>query len=333
MSTTQGPGKGRRRRSNVRPRRDVPRWPASVSVEAPASSANLGPGFDALALALDLWLRVTVTPLDAGAESLQVEGEGADEIGLDAGNRFLIGLEHGLEEFGLDPPVMRIEMTNAIPLARGLGSSAAASVAGLRAAEALAGERLSDERLLELATAIEGHPDNASAALFGGFVITSERPARFDPPSSLVAALFIPDVALRTARMRDLLPANVSHADAAHNVGRTAMVVAALTSGARLDLLAAMSDDRLHEPYRVAHFPQLPELVRAARDAGALGAALSGAGSTVIALTDDETVARRAADAMTGAAAGLDLNGRALVVRPVGHGARLVDAAGSVTTT
>ena len=332
VNATPGSGKRGGRRRDMRRRRDVPGWPERVRVEAPASSANLGPGFDALALALDLWLRVTLTPLDAGAESLEVEGEGADEIGMDAGNRFLIGLEHGLEEFGLDPPVMRIEMSNAIPLARGLGSSAAASVAGLRAAEALAGEDIGEPRLLELATDIEGHPDNASAALLGGFVISSERPARFDPPMSLVAALFIPDVTLRTARMRDLLPENVSHTDAAHNVGRAAMVVAALTSGSRLDLLTAMSDDRLHEPYRLAHFPQLPDLVRAAREAGALGAALSGAGSTVIALTDDETIAQRAADAMAGAAAGLDLNGRALVVRPVVHGARLVErtaAAGS----
>ena len=104
---------------------------APVTVEAPASSANLGPGFDSLALALELHLRVTVTPLSAGREQLTVVGEGADEIGIDAGNRFLIGLEHGLQEFRLEPPVMRIEMDNEIPLARGLGSSAAACVAGL----------------------------------------------------------------------------------------------------------------------------------------------------------------------------------------------------------
>jgi homoserine kinase len=298
-----------------------------VTVEAPASSANLGPGFDALALALDLWLRVTVTPLDAGVESLTVEGEGADEIGMDAGNRFLIGLEHGLEEFGLEPPVMRVEMRNDIPLARGLGSSAAASVCGLLAAQALSGETLGQDRLLELATEIEGHPDNASAVLMGGFVIVGERPARFDPPAALVAALFIPEVALRTARMRAALPAKVTHADAAHNIGRTAMVVAALASGNRLDLLSAMGDDRLHEPYRVVHFPELPHLVRAARAAGALGAALSGAGSTVIALSDDTTVAARVADAMAAKARELDLPGRSVVTKPVGSGARLVETA------
>ena len=157
-----------------------------MTVEAPASSANLGPGFDSLALALELYLRVTVTPLDAGAEQLVVEGEGADEIGIDAGNRFLIGLEHGLQEFELEPPVMRIEMNNEIPLARGLGSSAAACVAGLRVAEAMAAAELGVERLHRIATEIDGHPDNVAAALLGGFVIVGRdgdgapSAARFD---------------------------------------------------------------------------------------------------------------------------------------------------------
>jgi homoserine kinase len=291
-----------------------------VTVEAPASSANLGPGFDALALALDLHLRVTVTPLEAGAEQLIVEGEGADEIGLDAGNRFLIGLEHGLQEFGLEPPVMRIEMRNEIPLARGLGSSAAASVAGLLAAGALAGVDLGAERIHRIAAEIDGHPDNVAAALYGGFVIYTRH---FDPPDELIAALFIPQLPLRTEHMRAALPATVPHADAAHNAGRTGLVVAAFTTG-RLELLAAMGDDRLHEPYRAAYFPQLPELVAAARSAGALGAALSGAGSTVIALSDDVATAGRVAAAMSAAAERLDLPGTPMVVRPTNVGAHVV---------
>jgi len=230
----------------------------AVTVEAPASSANLGPGFDSLALALELHLRVTVTPLSAGAEQLVVVGEGANEIGLDAGNRFLIGLEHGLQEFGLEPPVMRIEMDNEIPLARGLGSSAAACVAGLLAAEAMAGAELGGERLHRIATDIDGHPDNVAAALLGGFVIVGRdgngipNAARFEPPAQLHVTVFIPDIAMRTAEMRAALPEQVAHRDAAHNVGRTALVVAALTSG-RLELLSAMSEDRLHEPYGLVH--------------------------------------------------------------------------------
>lgn len=299
----------------------------SVTVEAPASSANLGPGFDSLALALDMHLRVTITPLDHGAEQLTVEGEGADEIGLDAGNRFLIGLERGLQEFGREPPVMCIEMHNEIPLARGLGSSAAACICGLRAAEALAGEELGEERMLRLATKIDGHPDNVCAALVGGFVVVAggetARYVRLDPPASLVAALFIPDRPMRTEQMRAALPATVPHADASHNVGRAALVVAAISAG-RLDALWAMDEDRLHEPYRVAHFGQLPDLLAAARAAGALGAALSGAGSAVMALCDDASVAEGVAQAMAAAASHHDLKGRAVVIRPAGSGVMLL---------
>jgi homoserine kinase len=300
-----------------------------ITVEAPASSANLGPGFDALALALELHLRVTITPLTAGAEQLVVEGEGADEIGLDAGNRFLIGLEHGLQEFGLEPPVMRIEMNNEIPLARGLGSSAAACVAGLLAAEAMAGAQLGSERIHSIATEIDGHPDNVAAALLGGLVLVGRDglngplATRFDAPDYLHVVLFIPDIAMRTEEMRAALPASVSHADAAHNVGRAAMVLAALTTD-RPELLWAMGDDRLHEPYRVARMPQLPDLVAAARAAGALGAALSGAGSAVLALTNDADVAERVAAQMSAAAERTSLPGRAVVVRPAAHGAHVV---------
>lgn len=302
-----------------------------VVVEAPASSANLGPGFDALALALELHLRVRVTPLDHGGESLVVEGEGADEIGLDAGNRFLIGLEHGLQEFGLEPPVMRIEMDNQIPLARGLGSSAAACIAGLLAAEAMAATELGADRIHRIATEIDGHPDNVAAALYGGLVIVAReatgesRVTRFEPPERLHAALFVPDLPLRTAEMRAALPKQVSHADAAHNVARTALVVAGLTAD-RPELLGAMAEDRLHEPYRSGYFQQLPELVSAARLAGALGAALSGAGSSVLALTDSAESADRVARAMAAAAAALDLAGRPISLRPTGHGARVVRA-------
>jgi homoserine kinase len=300
-----------------------------VVVEAPASSANLGPGFDSLALALDLHLRVRVTPLDHGSEQIVVEGEGADEIGLDAGNRFLIGLERGLQALGLEPPVMRIEMENEIPLARGLGSSAAASVAGLLAAEALAGRKIGMERLHHMATDIDGHPDNVAAALLGGFVIVGRdsdgapTAVRFDPPTALEAALFIPEQALRTSEMRAALPRRVEHADAAHNVGRAALVAAALSSG-RPELLRAMSEDRLHEPYRAAHFPALPDLIKAAHSAGALGAALSGAGSTVLALCASVAAAEIVGRAMGAAADKLGLPGRFEVVRPTGIGARVI---------
>jgi homoserine kinase len=224
---------------------------------------------------------------------------------------------------------MRIEMFNEIPLARGLGSSAAACVCGLLAAEAMAGAQLGSQRIHAIATQIDGHPDNVAAALLGGLVLVGRDDAnvphatRFDPPDYLHAVLFIPDVSMRTEEMRAALPAVVSHADAAHNVGRAAMVLAALTTDRR-ELLWAMGEDRLHEPYRIAHLPQLPALVAAARAAGALGAALSGAGSSVLALTDDDDVAQRVGTAMSEAAARGNLPGRAVVVRPAAHGAHIV---------
>jgi homoserine kinase len=303
-----------------------------ITVVAPASTANLGPGFDALALALDMHLRVTVTPLDHGSEQLVVEGEGADEIGLDAGNRFLIGLERGLQVVGLEPPIMRIEMNNEIPLARGLGSSAAAVVAGLRAAEAMSRTDLGLEQMHAIAADVDGHPDNVAAALLGGFVIVARdgdgapRAARFEPPQRLVAALFIPAQPLRTAEMRAALPDQVSHRDAAHNIGRAALVVAALTAD-RPELLGAMAEDRLHEPHRATHFAALPGLIDAARGAGGLGAALSGAGSTVIALCDGPDVAADVASAMETYAAGAGVPGRATVVRPTAAGARHITEA------
>jgi homoserine kinase len=193
----------------------------------------------------------------------------------------------------------------------------------------MAGAKLGDERILRIATEIDGHPDNVAAALFGGFVIVSHdgggapRAARFDPPGSLHAAVFIPDSEMRTAEMRAALPAFVKHADAARNVGGTAMVVAAFTSG-RLELLAGMGEDRMHEPYRSRHISQLPDIVNAAREAGALGAALSGAGSAILALADDAKTAKSAAGAMSAAAKKTNLSGRAVVVRPAAHGARIV---------
>ena len=180
-----------------------------------------------------------------------------------------------------------------------------------------------------MATAVEGHPDNVAATMWGGFAIVGRdgsgkpRAVRFDTPDTLHATVFIPDAAMRTAEMRAALPTTVPHKDAAHNVGRAALVVAALTSG-RLELLDAMSDDRLHEPFRAQFLPQLPALTAAAREAGALGAALSGAGSAVMALSAEAETADRVAAAMTAAALANDLPGRAIVVRPAAHGARVI---------
>ena len=229
---------------------------------------------------------------------------------------------------------MRIEMDNEIPLARGLGSSAAAVVAGLRAAEGLAQTELGIDRIHAIASEVDGHPDNVGAALLGGFVIVARdeagvpRAARFEPPDQLVAALFIPSQPLRTAEMRAALPEQVSQTDAAHNISRAALVVAALTAN-RPELLGAMAEDRLHEPLWATHFQALPGLIAAAQGAGALGAALSGAGSTVIALCADADIAARAAAAMEAHATGAGVAGRTVVVRPTAIGAGHLEEATS----
>lgn len=304
-----------------------------LSLEVPASSANLGAGYDVLGVALELVDRidVEVRGWSRGGIELEVEGEGAGELPEDRENRFVRGLEAALEAARGPLPESvgwHVEMRNEIPLSRGLGSSAAATVAGLVAGNALAGEPLTTADLLRLATGIEGHPDNAAAALLGGFVVVADlgdrvEALRFDAPRDLRAILFIPERRLSTTEMRRTLPESVPLADAVANMGRVAIGVAGLATG-RIDLLRAMTVDRLHEPYRAAAFPELPRLVEAARDAGALGACLSGAGSTILAFADTLAAITRVEAALSAVAADVDLPGRIAVVAPRNSGARVV---------
>jgi len=310
------------------------RW---IAVEIPATSANLGAGYDCLAVALEIVDRIEVECLarpGAGVE-IAVEGEGAGELPEDRSNAFVVALERGLAEVrgdGAGELGWRIEMRNRIPLARGLGSSAAATVGGLLAGAALAGASLGVERALALATELEGHPDNAAAALLGGFTVAAHgdppTAIRFDVPRDLRTVLFIPDLRLATREMRAALPEYVPLADAVANLQRVALGVAALAGGSA-DGLRHLTVDRLHEPYRAVVYPQLPALVGAARDAGALGACLSGAGSTVIAFADSLSGLTRIEGAFRAAAADLDLPGRVELISPRNTGARVEQPLGS----
>jgi homoserine kinase len=304
-----------------------------VTVEVPASSANLGAGYDCLGVALAMVDRIVleVRSLSRGGIDLVVEGEGESEIVADRDNRVIRGVEAVLREVrgaSAESVGWRVEMRNEIPLARGLGSSAAATVGGLVAANALLGDPLKQMDLLRLAAGIEGHPDNAAAALLGGFVVAAAtldgiEALRFDVPRDMRAVLFIPDLRLDTAEMRRVLPDVVPLADAAANLAAVAVGVAGIAAR-RYDLLRHLTVDRLHEPYRAAVFPQLPHLVSAARAAGALGACLSGAGSTIIAFVDSMTGISRVEAAFAAAAADTDLTGRIAVVAPRNQGARVV---------
>jgi homoserine kinase len=309
---------------------------SSVVVEVPASSANLGAGYDCLGVALAMTNRIEleVRVWSRGEIELTVDGEGRNELTEDRENRFVQGLEAALRlALGELPEGVgwRIGMRNQIPLSRGLGSSAAATVGGVLAGNALAGEPLARSELLRLATQIEEHPDNAAAVLLGGFVVSAATPdgveaIRFDAPRELRAVLFVPDLRLSTRDMRAALPASVPLGDAVANLGAVAVGVAGIATG-RFELLGRLTVDRLHEPYRAAAYPQLPVLVGAAREAGAIGACLSGAGSTIIAFTDSAAGAAALEKALMAAAARAELPGRARTVGLRNEGAKVVGRA------
>jgi homoserine kinase len=308
-----------------------------LSVEVPASAANLGAGYDCLGLALGMVNRIDleVRGWSRGEIELEVDGEGEGELPADGSNRFVQGLEAVLRH--LRGPIpdgvgWLIQMHNAIPLARGLGSSAAATVGGIVAANALLGEPLTTADMLRLAAGIEGHPDNAAAALLGGFTVAARivdepdgpiESLRFDVPRELRAVLFIPELRLSTAEMRRVLPARVPLSAAVANLGRVALGVGGLATG-RYDLLRALTVDRIHEPYRAKVYPQLPRLVAAAREAGAIGACLSGAGSSVLAFADSVSAFTRIEGALAAVAADQDLPGRIEVVMPRNVGAQVL---------
>ena len=308
----------------------------STTVEAPATIANLGAGYDCLGLAVDMPLRVTVEATAAAADpssiDLTVHGDCIGELPDDRSNRFIVALEAGLRELGfegLGEIGWKVEMTNPIPLERGLGSSAAATVAGLVAAGTIGGRQLDLNTQLRLATRIEGHPDNVAAGLLGGLVASialEERveAVRLDPPRNLQVVAWIPERKLPTSEMRRVLPESVPRADAVANLTRVAVGVAGLASG-RLDVFGLLTQDRLHEPYRAAVYPELPQLVAAARSAGAIGACLAGAGSTVVAFVDsaDESAADEVGAAFRTTASRLGQPGRLAVLQPTGSGAHV----------
>jgi homoserine kinase len=292
----------------------------------PASTTNLGPGFDCLGMALQLYNEVIVEP--AGALAITVEGDGAQTLPRDASNLVYQAIARVHAGRGRPAPPVRLHLVNRIPLRRGLGSSAAAVVGGLIAGNALLPDPLPPEEIDRLAVAMEGHPDNVIPALRGGLTLAAlvedgVAATRLEPPAGLRAVVAIPDLEVATSDARAVLPREVSRADAIFNLGRTAFVVAALATG-ELGPLAWAMEDRLHQPYRAPLIPGLMETIRAARDAGAAGASLSGAGSTILALATDRF--DQIAGAMQETLARHGLASRVAVLEPDLSGAREVAA-------
>ena len=256
-----------------------------VRLTVPATSANLGPGFDTLGLALGLR---NIVELETAGQGLDVEiiGEGEAALAHDANNLTVKAVYRVFEKVGAPIQPLKFRLTNTIPPASGMGSSAAATVGGLVAANTLLDNALSRDELLAMAADMEGHPDNACAAMLGGLVIASGgsegliyQRVRIAP---MQVAIALPDVHVMTEDLRALLPKTVTLADAAFNIGRAALVIQALAEG-DYDLLGDAMHDRLHEPYRKSAIPGYNQAVRAALEAGASAVAISGSGPALIA--------------------------------------------------
>ena len=259
---------------------------AKVTLRAPATTANMGPGFDSMGMALDIFNTVSVELADSF--QISITGHGSDLLSRGHDNMVYRGFEAVYRETASKPPQVHLSCHNEIPLKRGLGSSAAAVTTGLVAGNALSGACLSTEALLSLADTIEGHPDNAAPALFGGCQIVIRDGGRLEahavPIKDRVSAvLLIPDFEIPTAAARAALPKQVDMRDAVFNVGRAALMCIALSTG-RNSVLKLASQDSLHQPHRAHLFPPMQKVFCAALEAGADGVFLSGSGSTILAL-------------------------------------------------
>jgi homoserine kinase len=263
-----------------------------IRVQIPATTANMGPGFDTLGMALKLYNFVEMEETGLGLK-IDVDGDGADKISRDASNIVYLAASKLFKLVNYQPVGLRLKITNNIPLARGLGSSASAIVGGLIAANKLSGSRLGEKELLNLATEIEGHPDNVAPALLGGIVVSAQvdgeiKFAKIEPPVKLKCVVAIPDFALPTKLAREVLPQSVSMTDAVFNIGRVSLLVTALIRQ-DFNLMATAMDDRIHQPYRASLVPGMKKVFAAAKLAGAKGVVLSGAGPTLIAFCDINT--------------------------------------------
>ena len=271
-----------------------------IVVKVPATSANMGPGFDSLGIALDVWNEVRISK---GPFSIKIDGTGEEELPKDPSNLVYKSFCKVFEQIGEIVPEVTLACTNRIPLTRGMGSSSAALIGGLISGNAMAGFPLSISEMLNIGAKIENHPDNVAPALLGGVQIgiyDQEEliTASVTFPEDLKVVLYVPDQIMPTDQARNILAPEVARKDAVYNIGRSALLVQSLVTG-ELDNLKYATQDMLHQPQRQKQFFPMKNIIKAAMEAGALGAFLSGAGSSILAFTKgrEYTIGYEMADA------------------------------------
>ncbi len=292
----------------------------SVGVQIPATTANLGPGYDCLGLALGLHNEVALSLADE--LRVGIEGHGADALPTDDSHLVLEAARAAAAAAGEELPPVALGQVNRIPLARGLGSSSAAIVGGIVAGNELLSLGLSHKQMVDVAAEVEGHPDNVAPALLGGLTVCCVAQGevfvqRLEVAPGLKCVVAIPDHAVSTPEARRVLPETVSHADAVFNLTRSSLVVAALVSG-NFGLLGEAMRDRLHQPHRAHLVPGMQEVIDAALGAGAHGACLSGSGPTVAAFVSDHGEEVKQAMVNAFAETGVSAEGMVLPVSPDG---------------
>lgn len=300
-----------------------------IKVSVPATSANLGPGFDCLGLALSLYNEIVAETKEEGLH-IEVYGEGEEYVETDETNLVYRAIKRVYDQVGRPVPGFNLKLINKVPLSSGLGSSAASTVGGLLIGNFFVGELLSTDMILELAMEMEGHPDNVVPALLGGFIVTTTtdkgiKYVRHLPQKDLYFYLIVPEYQFATLRARDLLPKNVDFKDATFNIGRASLLVAALMSE-KYELLEWATEDKLHQIHRQKHLPGFTECVKKAKDKGALGVFLSGAGPSILAITDKPMP--RMKDALKESYDEKEINSRVLELKLSNRGALLTNEAG-----
>ncbi|MBP2666192.1 MAG: thrB 2 [Firmicutes bacterium] len=301
-----------------------------AKVRIPATTANCGPGFDTLGIACTLYNEVSLELNGPGnAVQIVVTGDGADTLPVNEKNLVLRSVRTVLDRANHPATNLRLTLHNNIPLSRGLGSSSAAIVGGLVAANSVVGNLFSRQELLSMATKLEGHPDNVAPALLGGFAVSVMQGERVTSlslpvPAALKLVVCIPAFRLSTNKARQAIPDIVPHRDAVFNVSRTALLVGAMASG-RLEYLSEALDDKLHQPYRAALIPGMAAVFAAGKAAGALGVAMSGAGPSLMAYTIENADA--VGNAMVHAFQVHDVQSRYLCLGVDYDGACIVDLA------